>query len=80
LILQSDTKSIVAYKHTLSAQRSLMKTDTTEHFTTALEANHKGSQAVPPCLSDFIGFPGFLGFLPALTISLVLCPVSTSVF
>jgi len=35
--LQSDTKSIVQ-AHTLSAQRRLIKTDTTERFTTALEA------------------------------------------
>jgi len=32
---QSDTKSIVQAQHTLSAQRRLIKTDTTERFTTA---------------------------------------------
>jgi len=32
---QSDTKSIVQAQHTLSEQRRLIKTDTTERFTTA---------------------------------------------
>jgi len=30
------------YKHTLSAQRRLIETDKTEHFTTALEAESQG--------------------------------------
>ena len=48
VFLPADSKSIV-YKHTHSAQRWLIKTDKTERFTTALEAESPVSSEI----SDF---------------------------
>jgi len=48
VFLPTDTKSI-AYKHTHSAQRWLIKTDKTERFATALEAESPASSEI----SDF---------------------------
>jgi len=40
-MFETDPKSI-EYKHTLSAQRRLVRTDTTERFITALEVEPQG--------------------------------------